>query len=110
MNSLNHIKEFEFSYFDCNNFVYNFYVLEATSIKNNEISYDMLCKETNTSANGAISFTLSLKDEKLLCKTDYFANSFEWIALEEDVKSSSAHQKIFFKIFNDDKLEVRISI
>lgn len=110
MINLKDIKEIKFSYFDVNEYVYDFTMLENRKeiICENEYRFYLICLNTNVSANGEVFLNLKNKEGKLYFRTDYFANSFDDILLNENVEKAKDKSQTFFVDFGEDLLELEV--
>lgn len=110
MINLKNIKEIKFSYFDENEYVYDFTMLENRNeiISQNEYRFYLICLNTNVSANGEIFLNLKIKEDKLYFRTDYFANSFDDILLKENIEKAKDKSQTFFVEFDNDLLELEV--
>lgn len=107
---LNIIKDINFTYYDENGYIYTFSINKNKKelLPNGELEAFMLCNETNTSANGEIFLRLKVIDDELFFRTDYFANSTEFIKLTLDEKASSSEYKIYSIDFGKDTFELKV--
>lgn len=109
MINLEKIKEIRFDYFDENEYVYNFEMLKnrTEKISDNEYRFYLICKNTNVSANGEVFLDLKVEDKEVTFKTDYFANSFDYIKLQKEEKSTESNS--FYSVcFGNDTLEIEV--
>ena len=110
MISLENLKAIKFDYYDENGYIYNFVMLEnrTEKISENEYRFYLICENTNVSANGEIFFNIKLEDKQLSFRTDYFANSFDYVNIKEDEEKSTSSNKIYSVTFGSDILELEL--
>ncbi len=110
MINLKNIKSIKFSYFDENDYVYDFIMLENRNemISQNEYRFYLICLNTNVSANGEIFLNLKTIENNLYFRTDYFANSFDDILLKENLDKAKEKSQTFFVDFGNDLLELEV--
>lgn len=110
MINLENIKAIKFDYYDENEYIYNFEMLEGrtSKISENEYRFYLICKNTNVSANGEIFVNLKVEDNTLTFRTDYFANSFDYITLKKDEEKSSETNVFYNVSFSNDIFELEI--
>lgn len=110
MINLEKIKEVKFNYYDENQYIYNFEMLKdrISKISENEYRFYLICKNTNVSANGEIFLNLKIEDDTLTFRTDYFANSFEYIKLKKNLEKSNQTNEFFTVDFGKDLFELEI--
>ena len=110
MINLEKVKEIRFDYFDENSYIYNFEMLEnrTEKISDSEYSFYLICKNTNVSANGEVFLDLKVEESEVRFKTDYFANSFEYIKLQKEEEKSTESNSFYSVCFGNDTLEIEV--
>lgn len=110
MLDFNNIEDVEFSYFDENGYIYSFNVNENKKklLSNGEFETYMICNETNSTANGEVSLKLKVEKDSLSFKTDYFANNFDFIKLNQDLEKTTINMKVYSIKFNKDIFELKL--
>ena len=110
MLKLEKIKEVKFNYYDENEYIYNFKMLEdrTEKISNDEYRFYLVCENTNVSANGEVFVNIKLQDNNLSFRTDYFANSFDYISLEKNEENSKELNDTFTVSFGQDIFELKL--
>jgi len=77
-------------------------------IADDEYQFFLVCENTNVSANGEIFLNLKVQENTLTFRTDYFANSFDYIALSKDIENSDENKNIFTVSFGEDIFELEV--
>lgn len=110
MLNLEKIKEVKFNYYDENEYIYNFIMLEnrTEKISDDEYRFYLICENTNVSANGEVFLDLKVKANEVTFKTDYFANSFDYNKLQKVEEKSTESNSFYSVCFGNDTLEIEV--